>query len=413
MSGAALSVLHFSAADILGGSARSAYRIHEALRRRGHVSRMLVGQKASRDADVDTVWKGAPGRLADRAANALTTRTGHQYLFLPSARRVLGHPWLAQARVIQLYNTHGGYFATPMLPKLSERAPLVWRLSDMWPLTGHCSYSGACERWRAGCGACPDLEVWPAIGRDTTAKLWRLKDDLYARSRISVVAPSSWTERLARESPLLGRFPVRRIPNGIDLRAFAPRDKAQARAGLGIDPAAKVILFVAHGLDGNARKGTEDAIEALARLGARAGTQLVLAGEGGASWAGRVPMQVTRLGFLADEARLAAAYASADVMLAPSRVENLPNTVLESFACGTPVVATDAGGMRDAVRHGETGWLVPVGDTAALADGLARLLDDEPMRLRMGAAARALAQREFSEEREAAAFEALYREVSA
>jgi glycosyltransferase involved in cell wall biosynthesis len=414
VSGAAptLSVLHFSTADILGGSARSAYRIHAALRARGHVSRMLVGQRASSDPDVDTVWSGRLGQLADRLADRATSRSGHQYMFLPSTRRVVSHPWVAQAQVFQLYNTHGGYFATHMLPVLSAKAPIVWRLSDMWPMTGHCSYSGSCERWLTGCGECPDLADWPGIGRDRTAELWRMKDALYGRSRITVVAPSSWTERLARESPLLRRFPVRRIPNGIDLRAFRPQEKAAARASLGIDPRARVILFVAHGLDRNSRKGSEDAIQALGQLGARPGTQVVLAGEGGASWIDRLPLPILRLGYLKEEARLSAAYASADVMLSPSRVENLPNTVLESLACGTPVVATDAGGMRDAVLHGETGWLVRVGDTQALADGLLRVLDDEPLRQRMSSQARALAERQFSEEREASSFEALYRELS-
>ena len=410
-SGAPLSVLHFSAADVLGGSARSAYRIHAALRARGHTSRMLVGQRLSDDPDVDTVWSGRLGRLADRLANEVTQRSGHQYMFLPSTGRVLAHPWVAQAKVFQLYNTHGGYFATHMLPPLSERAPIVWRLSDMWPMTGHCSYAGACERWRQGCGQCPDLAVWPAIGRDTTAQLWRMKDALYARSRITVVAPSSWTERLAHESPLLARFPVRRIPNGIDLDAFQPRDRAAARAALGIDARARVILFVAHGLDANARKGSEDAIAALGRLGPRPDTQVLLAGEGGESWAARIPFPVRRLGFVREDAHLAEVYASADVLLAPSRVENLPNTVLEAIACGLPVVATDAGGMRDAVLDGRTGWLMPIGDAQALAAGLARVLEDEAMRLRMSAEARVLAEQEFSREREASAFEALYREL--
>lgn len=407
----ALSVVHFSTADTLGGSARSAYRIHTGLRARGHRSHMLVGIRASRDPDVDTVWRGELGRLANRVADEVTQRTGHQYAFFPSTRRVLSHPWVREAGVVQLFNTHGGYFQTTMLAALSSRAPIVWRLSDMWPLTGHCAYAGACERWRTGCGACPDLQTWPAIRRDATAWLWRMKDDVYRRSRITVVAPSSWTERLAKQSPLLGRFRVVRIPNGIDVATFAPGGRAAARAELGIDPAAKVVLFVAHGLDANERKGSDDAIAALNRL-ARNDVVVLLAGEGGESWASRLSLQVRRLGFITDERRLAQVYAAGDVLLAPSRVENLPNVVLEALASGLPVVATDAGGMRDAVRHMESGWLVPAGRTDLLADGLSRLIQDDELRLRMGEAARRLAEREFSSAGELDRFESLYRELT-
>jgi glycosyltransferase involved in cell wall biosynthesis len=341
-----------------------------------------------------------------------TTRgIGLQYVYFPSTRRVLAHPWVAQARIFNLYNTHGGYFSTRMLPALSARAPIVWRLSDMWPLTGHCAYSGDCERWRAGCGRCPDLATWPAIGLDTTAPLWRMKERLYRGCRITVVAPSSWTERLARESPLLGRFAVRRIPNGIDTGAFRLRDRLAARAILGVDPNAKVVLFVAHGLDANTRKGTDDAIAALNLLGPRAGTIVMLAGQGGESWIDRIPFPVHRLGFIQDDDRLADVYASADLLLAPSRAENLPNVVLEAFACGLPAVASDTGGMRDAVRHLQTGWLAPAGNPEALAEGMRRLLEDEELRVRLGSEARRLAETEFERSLEIERFENLYREL--
>lgn len=406
-------VVHFSAADTAGGSARSAYRVHCGLRARGHASRMLVGLRQSDDPDVDTVWSGRAGQLANRFVDEATRRAGLEYAWFPSTRRVLAHPWVARAQVFNLYNTHGGYFETGMLRALSARAPIVWRLSDMWPFTGHCAYAGACERWRSGCGECPDLGTWPPLGRDTTARLWRMKDRLYQDCRITVVAPSSWTERLARESPLLSRFPVQRIPNGIDTAVFRPTDRAAARAALGVDQEASVILFVAHGLDGNDRKGTEDAIAALGLLGSRPGTAVLLAGQGGGSWVERVPVPVKRLGFIADDRRLAQAYACADVLLVPSRVENLPNVVLEAFACGLPAVAADAGGMRDAVRHLETGWLAPVGEAQGLAEGLRRLLEDAGLRRQLGRNASELARKEFDRELEIDRFESLYREALA
>lgn len=403
-----LSVLHFSTADREGGSGRSAYRIHGGLRQRGHLSRMLVGYKVTDDDAVDTVSGGTALRLADRAAVRLTDRLGWQYLAMPSARRLKGHPWVGTAQVFQLYNTHGGYFSHRLLPWLSRRGPVVWRLSDQWPMTGHCAYPGACERWLSGCGACPDLANYPPIGRDTAARLWAIKDRLYARSDVTVVAPSSWTEQMARRSPLLGRFPVHRIPNGLDLSVFRPVEAAAARAVLDLKPGRVAILFSAHVVEGNARKGSDLLEQALKLLGPRDDVELLVAGLGADHWTGRVPQRVVPLGYIRDDRLIAAAYAAADLVVVPSAVENLPNTLLEANACGRPAIAFDAGGMADGLRHDETGLLVPPGDVAALAAAIRRLVEEPATRVRMGAAALDLARSEFAMEIEAERFERLY-----
>jgi glycosyltransferase involved in cell wall biosynthesis len=276
----------------------------------------------------------------------------------------------------------------------------------MWAVTGHCAYAGDCERWRTGCGACPDLDAYPPIARDTTASLWRVKQRAYARSRLTVVAPSSWTERIARESPLLANVAVYRIPNGLDLSIFRPIEREAAREVLGLDPALKSILFVAHGASDNPRKGTHHLEAALNRLPAT--LQLIVVGHQGERWRGRVPQRVAALGMLRDDRILAAAYAASDVVVVPSTVENMPNSAIEAMACGRPVVGFDAGGMRDAVRPGETGLLVPVGDEAGLAAAIETILGEDHRRTRYGAAARRVAEAEFDAALQARRFAALY-----
>ncbi|HEV2761363.1 MAG TPA: hypothetical protein VGV38_00110 [Pyrinomonadaceae bacterium] len=134
-----MNVLHISTTDNLGGSGRSAYRVHTGLRRLGVRSRMLVGTKATDDPEVDLIAGRRLGKL-DEAFNRLTGRLSWQYLFYPSSLALLRHPWLRAADVVQLYNTHGGYFSHTVLPLVSRRRAVVWRLSDMWPMTGHCAY---------------------------------------------------------------------------------------------------------------------------------------------------------------------------------------------------------------------------------------------------------------------------------
>jgi glycosyltransferase involved in cell wall biosynthesis len=408
-----LSVVHFSTADGEGGSARSAYRIHSGLRRRGHRSRMLVKYKVLDDPDIDTVSGNRFLRRCDDLADRLTWRLGLQYQFVPSAPRVLRHPWLEKPDIVQLFNTHGGYFAPWMLPALARRAQVVWRLSDMWPMTGHCAYAGPCEHWRRGCGACPDLATYPAIGLDTTAMLWRQKQRLYDLVPLTVVAPSSWIEDAARQSPLLARADIHRIPNGLDLTAFHETDQAAARMHFDIPQGCTAILFAPHVASENKRKGGNLLEAAMRQLGSREDVVLLVAGVGAEQWIGRVPQKVVSLGYLRESRLMAMANTAADVVVVSSSVENLPNGVLEAFACRRPVVAFDTGGMRDAVRDGETGLLVRALDVEALSAALARIIVDVESRRAMGDRALALAKREFSADVEISRFEALYESLIA
>lgn len=403
----ALRVLHINESDTAGGAARSAYRIHDSLRREGHNSRMLVGRKLSADADVRRLKRNRAWRAADRVAAAVADPLSLQYVFYPSSFAVAADPWFRAADVVQLYNTHGSYFSHTALPFLSSRRPVVWRLSDMWPFTGHVAYSFDCDRWRHGCGSCPYLDEYPVLRHDTTALLWRIKRATYRRSRLTIVAPSRWIEGLVRESPLLGGFAVHRIPNGVELERFHPLDRTEARRRLGLDPERPLVLYSAIRMD-DRRKGAAVLVEALRSL-EDADFDLLVMGDG----APPLGRRAHELGLVTDDERIALAYAAADVYVLPTLAENLPNVALESLACGTPVVAFDTGGVPDVVRHLETGYLAPTGDAHALAEGIRVLLDDGELRSRLGSRGRELMEQEFSAALECRRFAELYEQVLA
>jgi glycosyltransferase involved in cell wall biosynthesis len=108
-----------------------------------------------------------------------------------------------------------------------------------------------------------------------------------------------------------------------------------------------------------------------------------------------------------------ATFAHAQIVCLPSYREGLPKVLLEAAACARPLVATDAPGCREIVRHGENGFLVPLRDSAGLADAIEKLLDDPALRLRMGAKGREMVEAEFSEEQVARQTLAVYRELHA
>jgi glycosyltransferase involved in cell wall biosynthesis len=409
---APLNILSFSTSDIEGGSARSANRIHCRVRALGHTSRMLVGRKSGGDGDVEVVHgPSLAAKAADRLADRIISALALQYEYYPSTHRVLRHPWLAAANIVQLYNTHGGYLSQRIIPHLARRAPIIWRLSDQWMFTGHCAYSGPCERWRSGCGQCPDLETYAPLPFDTTALLWRQKKALYARSDIAVVAPSRWIYNLARQSPLLAGKPLHLIRNGVDRTLFSPTPRVQALAQLGLPPDTRLILFAAHVLDDNPRKGAPLLLEALRRLPPQGReVQVGLAGVGGEKMAAQVALPSHLFGFTHDSARMALIYSAASLLVAPSVVENLPNTVLEAMACGCPVVACDAGGIADAVRHMQTGYLARAEDADDIAAGIAAVTADTELQHRLSANAFNLIEQDFNADREAEGFIGLYRE---
>lgn len=407
----ALSVLHVGAWDNAGGSGRAAYRIHTSLRRRGIRSRMLVGGKVTEDPDVALIASGPLGRL-DCLSGRVLDRLGFQYLFYPSSYLLPLRAWIREADVIQLYNTHGGYLSHTILPKLSRLRPVVWRLSDMWPITGHCAYSYECERWKSGCGECPYLADYPGLSRDTTALLWWVKDRVYRCSRLTMVAPSKWLANLAEQSPLLGRFSIHIIPNGLDTEVFRPLPKRSTRGMFDIDTRSRVIFFSAHSVL-DRRKGASFLEEALSRLADRGvkDVTVLVVGAHADKWEMEGQFPVKRLGEIRDDQIMAAAYAAADLFVLPTLAENLPNGILESMACGTPVVSFNVGGVPEAVRHMETGYLAAYQDVADLAKGIQLLLDDPDLRFRMSRRCREIAEQEYSLDLQARRFVHLYHDV--
>jgi glycosyltransferase involved in cell wall biosynthesis len=252
----------------------------------------------------------------------------------------------------------------------------------------------------------------PALRKDRTALLWTVKRLVYERSRITLVAPSRWMAKIAAESPLLSRFPVHVIPNGLDMEIFRPIPQPVAREMFGIPPAGCVVLFAAVDAEA-ARKGGRLLQEAVARLapGDPAPFRLMVVGAGSEQWQSRVRVPVTAIPTIADDRLLAAAYSAADLFVMPTLAENLPNAVLESMACGTPTVAFDVGGVSDAVRHGETGWLARAGDAADLARLIGEALCDDERREQMGRRGRAVAESEYPSALQTDRFVSLYQDL--
>jgi glycosyltransferase involved in cell wall biosynthesis len=285
--------------------------------------------------------------------------------------------------------------------------PMVWTLHDMNPFTGGCHYDDQCGKWREGCGGCPQLKS--GIDDDLSRQIWRRKAEVFkkiAQDQLWIVAPSEWIAGEVKRSPILGKFPLKIIPYGLDTECFAPRDRAYARDVLGVPLGARVILCLGDSLV-NKRKGFGLLSQVLIDLKDLPGLLVISVGRD------RLPLDVSvphlQLGFIESERILSLVYSAADILVLTSLQDNLPNTVLESVACGTPVLGFDVGGLRDVIRSG-TGTLVPLGDTRALCAAIEDFFDNPARRMEMSENCQHLAQ-QYSLETCARRYMELYRQL--
>jgi glycosyltransferase involved in cell wall biosynthesis len=441
----ALGVLQVSTYDIIGGAERVAWNLFQTYRKRGYASWLAVGTKLGTDPDVLLIpnrsrdgrstrphTAGPSGTQAPEAppgwtisrlsavtrvmadpARALDRFWGIEDFRFPGTRQLLN---LTDQRpdVVHCHNLHGGYFDLRALPSLSQQVPVVVTLHDAWLLSGHCAHSFDCERWKRGCGHCPDLTIEPAIRRDATAYNWRRKQKIFKASRLYIATPSRWLMDKVEQSMLAPAIvEARVIPNGVDLSIFHPANKEEARSTLGIPGGTLVVLFAATAVRQNIWKDyrtVRDGVAlAVAKMPAQSILFIALGQEGPVERIG--PAVIRFVPYQTEPKAVARYYQAADVYVHAARADTFPNTVLEAQACGTPVVATAVGGIPEQVADGRSGYLVSVGDAPALAERLTQLLSDNELRGRMGIQAAEAARRRFDLSRQADAYLDWYREL--
>jgi glycosyltransferase involved in cell wall biosynthesis len=323
-------------------------------------------------------------------------------------------PWrqLPECDVLNLHWIAGFADYRSFLAPALGRFPVVWTLHDMNPFTGGCHFSYGCFRYRESCGLCPQLGATNQA--DLSAQLWKLKYRALERvdpSQLHIVAPSQWMATEVKKSRILGRFPISVIPYSLSTDEFVPRERETARSAISIPQDAKVLLFVSDVTE-NRRKGFSQLVETLTHLTDIPGLFLLSLGRGTPAFQVS-DVQHVHLQHIGDDRLLALVYSAADLFVIPSLQDNLPNTVLESMACGTPVVGFDVGGIPDMVRPGKTGLLAPAGDVNALLVAISQLLHDHEMRVSMSATCRRVAVEEYRLEVQAHSYAELYKSMGA
>lgn len=361
-----------------GGAARAAFRLHAALLEHGLDSHMLV-QNRRVEADTIIAPNGSLAKLRALTSAIVDELPLRSYpkrtktTFSP-AQAPSGTPSdrinALKPDIVHLHWINGGMLRIEDIAKI--KAPVVWSMHDMWAFTGGCHYDEHCGRYREACGQCPVLDS--SRPADLSRRVLQRKLRAFDRKRRMVmVGLSRWMTKAAAESSIFRDRAVVHLPNPIDTSTFSPLDQGRARKLLGLPVDRTLLLYGAMNATGDPRKGYSELSRALAYL-VDVAVELVVFGAERPAQVEPHAQPTHYLGRIDDDARLRLLYAAADVMVVPSRQENLSNAIMESLACGTPVVAFNIGGNSDLVDHQVSGYLARDGDPADLAHGIRWIL---------------------------------------
>lgn len=416
-------VLIVNTSERAGGAAVAANRLMDALNNHGVKAKMLVRDKQT---DALTVvgltgrWRQQWYFLWERLVLFLHLRFSRKHLFEVDMANIgtdiTRLPEFQEADIVHLHWINQGLLSLGGIRKiLRSGKPVVWTMHDIWPATAICHLTLGCDHFKTACSRCPYL---PGGGRanDLAARVWRRKQAVLDEGALSFVACSRWLEQEALQSALLSGQKITNIPNPIDTKVYNPGSRAEARRQLGLPQDMRLILFVSQRVT-NRNKGMDYLVEACRQLVSQdaahaAQTGVVILGGHAEEVAGQLPFPSFPLGYVSDERRIVSVYRAADVFVLPSLSENLPNTIMESMACGVPCIGFRVGGIPEMIDHQKNGYVAAYRDAGDLARGLHWVLF-EADRDALSAAAVTKVHRCYSQQSVALKYTELYNEAIA
>ena len=277
--------------------------------------------------------------------------------------------------IVHIHNLHGYYVNYEILLSYLAKTEVrvVWTLHDCWSFTGHCSYFErvGCQKWVTECKSCPQLQTYPrSLLKDRSNKNFLLKKALFKKlDYLTIVSVSNWLNSYVSRS-IMGEKTLEVLHNGIDVSTFKPMPM-DSNELLKLNNAIGDSFVLAVANVWTVHKGFNDLFELRKKM--PNDIQLVVVG---------VTSKQKRLltdGMVGIERtenvhQLAMLYSAARVLVNPTYEDNFPTINLESMSCGTPVVAYDTGGCKEAITS-ETGIIVETGNIDSLSKGVHYYID--------------------------------------
>jgi glycosyltransferase involved in cell wall biosynthesis len=365
-----MKILHICTHD-LGGAAAAAIRLHNALLKnridsnflflnnnKNSVQHAYVHEHKKNNITKKLIRKVRPKQtqnFVNHTKLLQKPKLASKFSFAKSDFDIKSNPIFKKADIINLHWVADFIDYPSFFSKLKK--PVVWTLHDMYPFSGGFHYSGDCEKFQDEY-SCLDQEIFE-----------EKKKAIDNFKNLSIVCPSKWLLAESQKSILLKRFFHYHIPYSLDLSVFKSYVKNESRNIFNIPLGKKVLLFVSANVDAP-RKGLDLLITALTSVN---WDNLIVCALGKSSNTNNFENLIS-IDYLDDFQKLAMLYSSVDAVVLPSRQDNLPNVMLESLACGTPVISYEVGGMKDVIETGFNGILASRLNSDTLADAISDFL---------------------------------------
>ncbi len=381
-----MKVLLVNTSERTGGAAVACNRLMKALGRQGIDAQMLVRDKQSDLPEVtglelgrwSLLWKFVWERIVIWKANHFKKNNLFSVDIANTGTDITKYPAFQEADIIHLHWINQGMLSLKNLERIfNSGKPVVWTMHDLWPATGICHHPRECNHYETHCHNCP-LLLYHGSKHDLSFRTFEKKLKLMQGKQVTFVACSQWLQGMAAKSALLQGQHIAFIPNPLNLNIFKPKDRQAARARLSLPTDKKLLLFGAVKAT-DKRKGIDYFIKAcrlLVKQDTALKEQVGIVSFGMMSEGLRkvLPFEVYPQGYVTDDDTLTDIYSAVNAYITPSLEENLPNTIMEAMACGTPCIGFKVGGIPEMIDHQQNGYVAEYKSAEDLAEGIRWIL---------------------------------------
>ncbi|MDR1115768.1 MAG: glycosyltransferase family 4 protein [Tannerella sp.] len=376
-------ILILNTSENIGGAAVAANRLMLVLQKAGIDASMLVRDKGSENPNVISINSSQINRIAntfrfiwEHFIIFLCSRLNRENIFKISIANtgidVSRHPSVRDADIIHLHWINQGFLSLNDIERLSGLGkPVVWTMHDMWPCTAICHHARECKKYQECCRSCFFLHS--SNKNDLSSIIFLKKKKIIEKADITFVTCSRWLSEKAKTSIILKNKQILTIPNPINISVFHPGNVFAEREKLNLPLGKKLILFGAVNIT-DKRKGIDYLIKAMKHIQRETDVELVIFGQTKQNMEPLFPFPVHYAGYIKNEQDMSSLYNAVDIYVTSSLEENLPNTIMESMACGTPCVGFNIGGIPDMIDHKQNGYVAEYKNPDDLAAGIQWLL---------------------------------------
>ena len=392
-----MKVLHINFSDLKGGASIACFRLNDCLIKNNYNSKLLVAEKFSDNINVITFnkiyskfyykLKKFLSRLLSKVYEKIKKKDISLFIFESNLKNKI------QKFNPDIINLHWICNETLSLKEINQiNKPIIWTLCDMWPFLGleHVDFNlNQKSYWN-------DEKILNSKKFDLNH--YALKRKISSlKSKIKIVAISSWLAKQAKKSILFGKLDIRVIPCCLDFDIWLPKKKLESRQNLNFNLDKKIILFVSSGNTNDKKKGFDFLLKALNKIDNIENCHLVVLGKISTNHKRNLKISFTEYNkfYNGDPKYLTEIYSASDLLVVPSLVEAFGQVALEAASCNLPTVAFGDTGLSEIISHKKNGYLAHYKDVLDLKKGINWCFNHKNYNL-ISNQARSLAKSKFS-----------------